>query len=180
MQQPDKDNGCGNRDITLYDRFASNIFAYIYQQVSSPQDAEDLMVEVFMAALNHHNLARLPAEQQLAWLRRVAHNKVIDKYRHSLRFVLVPLEQIAETEDAALTPEERTIQRESYERLFHSLEQLSPVQQQLLQLRFGNGLRLAKIADILDASEHTVSKLLHRTLQRLRIIYEQKEKGNAR
>jgi len=29
MQQPDKDKGCGNRDITLYDRFASNIFAYM-------------------------------------------------------------------------------------------------------------------------------------------------------
>lgn len=99
MQQLNADEDHSVAEIALYDRYASTIFAYLSQQVSSRQDAEDLMLEVFMAALNSGTLASLPEEQQLAWLRRVARNKAIDRYRHTAVLAMLPLEQILETED---------------------------------------------------------------------------------
>jgi DNA-directed RNA polymerase specialized sigma24 family protein len=83
MQQLNTDAGQNDIDITLYTRFSVNILSYLCQQVASQLDAEDLLVEVFLAAHNHSELSGLSEERQLAWLRRVARNKVIDRYRHA-------------------------------------------------------------------------------------------------
>src|SRR5579872_7231207 len=165
-------NGTGN---TLYSCFSASILSYLCQQVASQQDAEDLLVEVFMAAHNHNALSDLSEERQLTWLRRVARNKVIDRYRHTALFTMLPLEHIVETEDSALTPEQRAVQQENYQRLYHAIAQLSPAQQQLIHLRYGNGLRLVAIAAMLEKPEGSVRKMLARTLRQLRAIYEKTE-----
>jgi DNA-directed RNA polymerase specialized sigma24 family protein len=51
MQQLNMDNSQNVVDSTLYDRFAVTIFHYLFQQMSNEQDAEDLLLEVFLAAL---------------------------------------------------------------------------------------------------------------------------------
>ncbi len=115
-----------------------------------------------------------------AWLRRVVHNKVIDKYRQAAHFITIPLEQVLETGEDELTPEEHVIQQERYEVLRQTVKQLPPMQQQIIRLRFGNGLRLTEIAHMLNKSEGTVRKDLSRILHHLRSIYEQKEKEEMR
>ena len=177
MQQLNTDAGQGDVHTILYRRHAPAILAYLCQQVASRQDAEDLLVEVFMAGHNHVALSTLSEERQLAWLRRVARNKVIDCYRHAALLTMLPLEQIVETEDGALTPEQRAIQQENYRRLYAALAQLAPVQQQLIRLRYGNGLRLVAIAELLEKPEGSVRKMLARTLRQLRAIYEKTERG---
>src|SRR5215469_8183802 len=101
----------------LYDHFTLTIFTYICQHVSNKQDAEDLLVEVFLVAFSNEALSSLPAERQLAWLRSIARNKVVDHYRHIALLNLLPIEQALKMEDSTLTPEQYTEQQESYERL---------------------------------------------------------------
>lgn len=36
-------------DAMLYQRYAPSIFAYLYRQTTSREDAEDLLLEVFLA-----------------------------------------------------------------------------------------------------------------------------------
>lgn len=168
-----------NPGNTLYFRFAPTILSYLSQQVTNIQDAEDLLLEVFIAALQSEMLADLPAERQLAWLRRVARNKVIDRYRHRALLALLPLERAAEVEDHQLTPEQHVERQENYTRLHQALQQLSPTQQELLQLRYGSGLRFAEIADLLAKPEGTLRNLLARTLRQLRTHYDQIERGNT-
>ena len=139
-----------------------------------------MLTDVFMAALQQQHLSHLSAERQLAWLRRVAHNKIIDRYRHGSRITLLPVEQALELSSSEMTPEQWILQQEKYNALHHALKRLSPTQQQLIHLRYGNGLRLTQIAEILNKPEKTLSKLLHRTLQQLRAIYEQQERGEKR
>jgi RNA polymerase sigma factor (sigma-70 family) len=177
----DSDNDRGSqRDMMLYDRFASTIFSYLFQQVSSRQEAEDLLLDVFMAALHNHALSAFTDDQQEAWLRRVAKNKVIDWYRHNRLLTMLPVDLALTIEDNALTPEQRTLQQESYAYLHQLIAKLAPLPQQIVRLRFGNGLRLVEIAAMLDMPEGTVRKQLARTLQNLRTLYdqlEQPEKG---
>jgi RNA polymerase sigma factor (sigma-70 family) len=171
------------RDVTLYDRYASTIFTYLYQQINSRQEAEDLLLEVFVAALNHDMLSTYTDEQQLAWLRRVARNKIIDWYRHNRLLTMLPVDHALSIEGDELTPEQHTIQMESFEYLHQIIAQLAPLPQQIIRLRYGNGLRLVDIAAILSMPEGTVRKLLSRTLQNLRIMYDQQdqpEKGTHR
>lgn len=175
MQNTAQDAWQSEVDIGLYDRYAPTILAYIYQHIASPQDAEDILVEVFMATLTQQHFSSFSSERQLAWLKRVAHNKVIDRYRHNMLLTFVSIEQAMGLHSREMSPEQFMLQQEKYSALYHALERLSPEQQQLIHLRYGNGLRLTQIADILNKPEKTVSKFLHRTLQRLRGLYEQYE-----
>ncbi len=95
MQQQQDDNQLqDSSDTALYDHYASVIFAYLRLHTSSREEAEDLTLEVFTVALEHNNLARLADTEKLAWLRRVARNKLVDHYRHSTRHPSVILDQI--------------------------------------------------------------------------------------
>lgn len=177
MQQLNAGEAQDGAEGTFYQRFAPTLFTYLYQQVSSLQDTEDLLLEVFLAALRNDKLTSLPDDQQLAWLRKVARNKVIDRYRHSAFLTTLPLERVMEQEDDALSPEQRAEQQERYERLYEALKQLSPLQQEMIQLRYVHGLRFADIATYLDKPEGSLRKMMTRTLRQLREFYEQRERG---
>jgi RNA polymerase sigma factor (sigma-70 family) len=175
MQQQDERQQPYSSDNTLYDRYAASIFAYARLHTNSWEDAEDLTLEVFLAALEHDNLSWLADVQQLVWLRQVAHNKLVDHYRRSPRLPMVPLEQVIEAvqHDEALTPEQLALRSEELERLYKAVRSLSLFQQRILQLRFGEGLRFAEIAVLLNKREATVRKLCSRSIALLRTIYEQ-------
>jgi len=175
MQQQDLDAA----GVALYERYATSIFAYARLHPSSWEDAEDLTLEVFMAALEQNSLVTLTEKQQLAWLRRVAHNKLVDRYRRSLHLSLLPLEQVIETvcTEEELSPEQLIMRREDMERLHTAIRQLSEIQQQVLRLRVGDGLRFADIAVLLEKRETAVRQMYSRTLKLLRTIYEHDERG---
>ncbi|HEY6539712.1 MAG TPA: sigma-70 family RNA polymerase sigma factor [Ktedonobacteraceae bacterium] len=164
-------------DASLYDRFAATIFTYLLSQVLNEQDAEDLLLDVFLAALNNTSLSSLPAQGQLAWLRRVAHNKVIDRYRHVALLTLLPIEQAMETIDDALTPEQHAEQQEKFTHLYQAIAHLPALQRELLRLRYREELHFYEIAALLEKPEGTVRKLMVRTLRELRTIYDQLEEG---
>lgn len=157
----------------LYDRFALPMYTYICQHVSNKQDAEDVLMEVFLIAFNNETLASLPAERQFAWLVRVTQNKMIDRHRHLARHPSVSIDLVGEVEDGAPTPEAYVVEQERYERLFHALEQLSPLQQRLIWLHHTKSLRFIEIARMFEKSEDAVRQMYSRTLRQLRGIYQQ-------
>ena len=175
MQQQDEHKLAQNSDNTLYERHAAIILAYVRSRTASWQDAEDLTLEVFLTALEHDNLSWLTDKQQLVWLWRVAHNKLIDSYRRPGQPPAVSLEQVVEnaSHDETLMPEQLVLRREELERLYKAIGKLPPQQQQVLQLRYGEGLRFAEIAVLLNKREATVRKICSRSLVLLRRIYEQ-------
>jgi RNA polymerase sigma factor (sigma-70 family) len=179
MQQQEEHQLANRSDSTLYDRHAAIILAYARSHTASWQDAEDLTLEVFLTALQHDSLSWLSDKQQLVWLWRVAHNKLVDSYRRPDQPPTVPLEQVVENacRDEALTPEQLVLRREELETLFQAVGKLSLEQQQILHLRFGEGLRFAEIAVLLNKREATVRKICSRSLALLHSTYDQQEKG---
>src|SRR5215469_4808991 len=97
MQQQAEDEMHDSSGDALYDRYAHVIFAYVRLHTDPREDPEDLTLEVFLAAFECDNLSALTEDEKLAWLTRVAHNKLIDSYRRSARHPIVALDQVAET-----------------------------------------------------------------------------------
>jgi RNA polymerase sigma-70 factor, ECF subfamily len=162
-------------DAALYNRFGQAIFAYMRLHAPSREDAEDLTLEVFTTALEHDNLAGLKDGEQLAWLRRVAHNRLIDRYRRATRTPVVVLDEVVEMmlEDDSANPEQVMLQRETYAQLHWAVQRLPQLQQRLLSLRYGDGLPFAEIAVLLNKREDALRKLLSRALATLRTLYHQ-------
>src|ERR1051326_5874566 len=103
----------------LYQQHAPGIFAYLRRQNLSREDAEDILLEVFLAASERNNLAALAAGEQLPWLRQVTRHKLADHFRQASRRVMVDLDLVADTlyADETLAPEQIALQRESERQL---------------------------------------------------------------
>src|SRR5207245_19674 len=133
MQQHDERTQEKSAAAALYDRYASSIFAYARLYTPSWEDAEDVTLEVFTAALEWENFSALTERQQLSWLRRVAHNKLVDRYRSAVHLPAVPLERVRKTvrTEEALAPEQMVLRGEELERLYQAVGRLPLFQQQL-------------------------------------------------
>jgi RNA polymerase sigma-70 factor (ECF subfamily) len=174
MTQAKKDTTPGEPNIAhLYQTCAPELLAYVRSHLTSQEDAEDLVVEVFLAALENKAFASLPARAQQLWLWRVTRNKVIDVYRRASRRQQVDLELVADTlfEDEQYSPEYITLLQEDYSNLYAHLHHLPAHQQEILRMRFGLGLPCREIAQALRTQENVVRVTLSRSLNRLRGIY---------
>lgn len=158
----------------LYKEHALAIFAYIRLRTTAREEAEDLLLDVFLAALEQGDLLEgRDSEMQRAWLRSVAAHKIADHYRRGKGRKHVALDQVAETlyADEALSPEQTALDREEYEHLRTLLQALPDLQRQVIHLRFVYGLRCVEIAETLGKKEGAVRKLLWRTLNLVRALY---------
>lgn len=158
----------------VYQRYAPVLFAYLYRHADSLEDTEDLLLEVFQAALERPGFERLGTKQQEAWLWCVARNKMADHHRRRVRRQGISLDLVPEEmyEPDRETPETVLLRRENYQRLHASIRRLPAIQQEIVHLRFALGLRSAEIASILHKSEGAVRVMLSRALKLLRKIYE--------
>ena len=180
-----------NRDIALaeqemallYRKYAPGLLAYVRMHITSVEDAEDLVVEVFMAALENAKFAALSEKEKQLWLWRVTRNKVIDTYRRAKTRQNVTLEHVADGlfEDEMAGPEYAALRQEDYMDLYAHLQSLPPLQQQILRMRFGQDLSCSEIATRLGKQENVVRVTLSRSLNLLRKIYrrrrEEQESG---
>lgn len=90
----------------LYRRHAPGLFAYVYRQTASREDAEDIVLEVFLMVLRQSDFATFDAQKQIAWLWTITRHKVVDRFRMSARQQHVPLDGLADTlyEDDEISP----------------------------------------------------------------------------
>lgn len=162
----------------LFDHYGKAIFSYVRLHTPSTEEAEDVTLEVFIAALEEDNLSARQGQEQLAWLRRVAHNKLVDRYRQLARHPLVTLDRVAESlfDDDARSPEQLAMRRELYAQVYEDIKMLPIPQQQLLKLHYGDGLRLTEIAVLFNKREEAVRKMHSRTLAFLRTRQNQFQK----
>lgn len=164
---------------TLYERHSPALFAYLRHQTGSPESAEDVLIEVFVAALETGKLDGLSEKEQVAWLWRVARNKGVDAHRRSRVRQGLDLIQVADQlEDTQHAPELIVIEQEASAHLHTYLEKLSPMQREAVRLRFAHGLRSSEIAQVMGKREGAVRSLLSRALNFLRTLYE-KEQGET-
>lgn len=158
----------------LYRKYAPGLLTYVRMRISSEEDAEDLVVEVFMAAIENAKFHTLSEKEQQLWFWRVTRNKVIDLYRRAkIRQNVTLDDNIVDGlfEDERASPEYAALRQEDYLDLYAHLQSLPPLQQQILRMRFGQDLSCGEIATMLGKQENVVRVTLSRSLNLLRKIY---------
>ena len=159
----------------LYDRYHKPIFRYLWARVSDRHLAEDLTGDVFtrmVAALPRYSSSSGTFQ---AWLYRIAHNLLIDQYRKDRSKYEIPLDDIEYLGHPDHGPEQAAEQGLFVEQVRRGLQELDSVQQEILALRFINGLSLQEVATILGKSVGAVKIAQHRALKELRGILQLEE-----
>jgi RNA polymerase sigma-70 factor (ECF subfamily) len=152
----------------LYERYVNRIYNYIYYRTGNPYEAEDLTSRVFHRALSHihhYNNRGVPFS---AWLYRIAHNLVANWHRDNSRRSEVPLEDQVNLPQRSEHPEHTLVNHQELESLLEVIRRLPSERQQLLILKFVEGMSNAEIATIMMRSEGAIKSLYHRTLLTLR------------
>ncbi len=169
---PENEHEISPTDHTeIFKYYGPVILNYLRLHLSSREEAEDLTLDVFTAALNNQQLLTWSGTRQLGWLKRVASNKLVDFYRRTQRRPVVPLDQITETLLDEDDPELVALRKEDYTQLYEQIQKLPPLQQQLLRLRYGHGLQTAEIAELFNKSDQAIRQMLSRTIGQLRLHY---------
>lgn len=157
----------------LYQHYFPRIYAYAAYRVGRQQDAEDLVADIFLRAMEElDRFEYRGAGSFAAWLFRIARNHVADFHRRSRRAEEpVPLEELPNLQADALLPGDVVLQKEKFAHLRRLIGTLSPRRQEVITLRFFGGLRNKEIAEILDLDERTVASHLCRGLEDLHRKY---------
>jgi len=153
----------------VYDDYYERIYRYVYGYLGRAGAAEDLAANVFFRLLRAARDGKSPDRHLAAWLYRVAHNLVVDTFRRTPPEELELAEWVESKEpDPADTAEQRIL----LERVRAALRDLTESQQQIIVLKFFEGMDSSEIAQIVDKSEGAVDALQHRALCTLRKVLQ--------
>lgn len=152
----------------VYDDYYDRIYRYVFRFVGQVAAAEDLTANVFLRLLSAVRSGNEPRTNLLAWLYRVAHNLVVDSFRRSPAAEELELTEWLEGYEPDLA--HLVEQKLQLERVRRALLELTPAQQQVIVLKFLEGLDSAEVAVIMDKSEGAIDALQHRALLALRQV----------
>jgi RNA polymerase sigma-70 factor, ECF subfamily len=163
----------------IYDRFVERVYRYLYFRTGSHAEAEDLTEQVFLKAWEAIGRYRWQGRPFLAWLYRLAHNAHIDHVRSqrpttSLTNDQRPLELASASASVELG---RTLDAEV---IAGALEQLTLEQQQVIVMKFIEGMDNEQIAQCMDKREGAIRALQMRALLSMRRVLQGQGEGGAR
>ena len=150
----------------LYSTHYGAIYRYISFRISGHEASEDLAAEVFLVAVRGIARYRYRGTSFRAWLYRIAHNVTVDERKRLARrgaLEAPPLETPAEPSGPDFAP--GLLARRD---LDAALARLTDDQQQVVILRFLEGLALAEVATVMGRPAGAIKALQHRAMLRMR------------
>jgi len=158
----------------LYDRHVAAIYRYVYYRVRDDAEAEDLTSDVFIRALKAMPRYE-PRQAFLAWLYRIARNAVIDRARKGNR--QVSFEDALEHPgvDKIVEPDAEILAHSDSATLRDALQKLTPLQREVVVLRFLEGYSTLEIARMVGKREGTVRGIQFRAIGALRQLIPARE-----
>ena len=143
----------------LFSRYQSRLLAFCRHMLSSREDAEDVLQEVFTAAFN----AVLADEREInvrPWLYRIARNRSLNHLRRASAIGVDSMD--VHYADNGLSTGERVLKRESFRQLLGNVKELPETQRTALLLREIDALSYEQIADAMETTVPSVKSLLVR------------------
>jgi RNA polymerase sigma-70 factor (ECF subfamily) len=149
----------------LYERYRQPLYRYCLARSSSPHEAEDLVSDVFLRAMESLARYRDQGLPFIAFLYRVARNAAIDRSRKDkgsslFDMVIEPRSSVDIEADAARASD--------MDLVLGALRKIKPEYREVILLRFVEGYSAADVAKLLDKAEKAIWNLQQRGLERLR------------
>ena len=143
--------------LDIFTRWRNPLMRQAKRYLTSEQDAEDVLQDVFVSLWTKHSA--MDSEAEAKALATVAvRNRAIDKYREAQRLTIVEIDNaIDETNDSNDGDKEREALVEKI-----MTQSLTPIQRQIVQMREFDGQTYEQIASKLSMSQVAVRMQLSR------------------
>jgi len=165
--------------VRLYDQ---GVLRLALNLLKNPEDARDVYQETFLRVYRNLDSFRLDSSFQ-TWLYRIATNLCLDvlRRRRVRRQEAAPAAAPAERSDPVENlvdagvdgnPERRLLSQELDSRIREALDELTPRERMVFELRHYQGMRLKQIGQVLGTTEEAAKNCLFRVTQKLRARLE--------
>lgn len=152
----------------LYEAYFGRVYRYLLSRTSNQADAEELTSRTFLNAFANLDQYQGRGKGFSSWLMSIAHNLLTNWYRDRGRRPPTATLDAAIDVPADIPEPESSLERSELTRQVRTaVEQLAPDRQQLISLKYVDGLSNAEIGRIMGRTEGAVKSLHHRTLQQL-------------
>src|SRR5689334_25125180 len=144
---------------TLCSRYQSRLLAFCRHMLSSREDAEDVLQEVFAAAFN----AMLADDREInvrPWLYRIARNRSLNHLRRAQAVGMDSMD--IHLSEGGLTTADKVHKREEFRLLIADVQDLPETQKTALLLREIDALSYDQIAEAMETTVPSVKSLLVR------------------
>jgi RNA polymerase sigma-70 factor, ECF subfamily len=160
----------------LYDRYVDAVYRYVFYRVRNEAEAEDVTSDVFMRALRAIPKYE-PRQAFLAWLYRIARNAVIDRSRRQAARQQVSFEDALAhpNADQVVNPDASLLAGSDASVVRKAMEQLTPLQQEILVLRYVEGFDTKTISKLVGKRDGTIRGIEFRALSALRALIPSRE-----
>jgi RNA polymerase sigma-70 factor (ECF subfamily) len=150
----------------VYDRYFPDVYRFVFYKLSNEQVAEDISSDVFVRMLEAIKKGRGPRDNLKGWLLSTASNVVADHHRRMYRR---PTEELSDMMLDEETPSLRdeVDRREQVDTIKDAYIELTPDQQNVLALRFGDGYSLEETARLMKKNVNAIKALQFRALAAL-------------
>jgi RNA polymerase sigma-70 factor, ECF subfamily len=160
----------------LYDETSSMLNGLLLRILERPEDAEEVLLDVYMKAWKYAARYTDKRGSVQAWLMIMARNAAIDRIRQKRaqpKTLAFEPESTPEPESTEASPEEQTAEREKRRRVQLVLNELPPEQREVVELAFFGGLTHAELAERLREPLGTIKSRIRMGLLRLRGLIEE-------
>jgi len=175
-------NGDEKALSTLINRHKKDLFTFIYYKLMDEDLANDIFQDTFIKVIVTLKEGRYKEENKfILWAKRIAHNLIIDHFRLQSKNIKIS-ETSFENEEFSIFDiikepdsniEDRLIENQINEDLLKMLVLLPENQQEVIKLRFFDGLSFKEIADHTETSINTTLGRVRYALINLRKIMEE-------
>lgn len=160
----------------LYDETSSVLNGLLLRILERPEDAEEVLLDVYMKAWKYAARYSEKRGSVQAWLMIMARNAAIDRIRQKRaqpKTMAFEPEATPEPESTEASPEEQTAERERRRKVQIVLRELPPEQREVVELAFFSGLTHAELAEHLREPLGTIKSRIRMGLIRLRGLIEE-------
>lgn len=168
-------NGNNNAFDMLLERNQQKLFSYILFVVRNREAANDIFQDTFLKVIvKLQNGDYQPTGKFSAWLTRIAHNVIMDKFRVVQNGGIVDVDEendMAKIEGENLTDEPIEtyfINEQTLADVKNLMENLPPVQREVVFMRYFQEMSFKEIAAATDVSINTALGRMHYAIQNLR------------
>jgi RNA polymerase sigma-70 factor (ECF subfamily) len=150
----------------LYEATYRRVFGYVLARVGEQGAAEDLLQDVYLAALQAIGRFRGKTEGEfIGWLLKIAHAKVMDRFRSQYRHPELRTSDVAATDPR--DPLDEVDQRLRLEEISDALARLTEEQRNVVLNRMVLGLDLEETSKVMGKNVGSIKALQHRALASL-------------
>ncbi len=169
-------DGDADAFAALYERYVDRVYRHAYYYMGTRTDAEDVAQQTFLRAWQAIGRYRRSNAPILAWFLTIAGRTAISQLRRNRELPGGLSERDEAAED---DPQDLVARIDTCDHVRKAVLHLSSDRQQVIVLRFIEGLSIAEVAAAMGKTENNVSVAQHRALKDLKRLLASNQSKRA-